>query len=132
MDIKYYWLIRSLLPSGSLRPFLSCQKDEPDPVIHPPCSVNEGKLFAGAGVVCNQRVINLIRKIPSFWWMWIMEFQFKSLALPMYFVLSLMIWILAVKIVGVGDDDEGGLCENDKVCYNDWVLKVNLVDRHLI
>lgn len=48
-----------------------------------------------------------------------MEFQFKSLALPMYFVLSLMIWILAVKIVGVGDDDEGGLCENDKVCYND-------------
>lgn len=35
-----------------------------------------------------------------------MEFQFKSLALPIYFVLSLMIWILVVKIVDVGDDDE--------------------------
>lgn len=36
-----------------------------------------------------------------------MKFQFKTLALPIYFVLCLMIWILVVKIVGAGDDDEG-------------------------
>lgn len=131
MDIIYYWLIRSLLPSSSLRPLPKLPKGWTDPAIYPPCSVRR-QVVCGSWSSLQSKSHQFDKENYKFLVDVNRGVSVQVSSLSHIFCLELHDLDFSGKNCGCWWWWWGGLCEKDKVCYNDWVLRVNLVDGHLI